>query len=76
MEELLDLCLVNKIIKKLAARLELGDQNLAEFLVQLAAENQFDKEKFASNPLPSSFLKALSLSGFVQTRNNTGPQCE
>jgi ATP-dependent RNA helicase DHX8/PRP22 len=47
MEELLDLCLVNKIVKTLAARLELGDQNLAEFLVHLAAENQFDKVKFA-----------------------------
>ena len=65
MEELLDLCLVNKIIKKLAARLELGDQNLAEFLVHLAAENQFDKEKFAqaleSNgaEFPSDLVESL-----------------
>ena len=48
-EQLAQLALVSKICTELEKHIGMGDKNLAEFLIHLAKESKYDKDKFAKN---------------------------
>ena len=48
-EQLAQLALVSKICTELEKHIGMGDKNLAEFVIHLAKESKYDKDKFAKN---------------------------
>ena len=48
-EQLAQLALVSKICTELEKHIGTGDKNLAEFVIHLAKESKYDKDKFAKN---------------------------